>query len=148
MAYLGAQNTPHERIEAYAPKRRKPLLQRDLERLTEGIRALRTVRRLMTEGQSMARLIEVKGLAGQVKAAKQGIADVRAAASSLNESASAFAAECADVKAQIEEARSDLRFEAETLGNSGSNLPAGSSPPPSQQPQAEQVQVQPGTGQT
>lgn len=145
MVYPGAQSTPRERIEAYAPKRRKPLLQRDLERLTEGIRALRIVRGLIMRGQSMTRLIEVKGLAGQVKAAKQGIADVRLAASSLNESASAFAAECADVKAQIEEARSDLRFEAETLGNSGSSSAGSQQPKP--QPAAEQVTVQQGTGQ-
>jgi hypothetical protein len=65
-------------------------------------------------------LIEVKGLSQTVAAAREGIKSVREAAASLHVSASAFAAEAADVTKQIEQARSDLKFEAETLGNSAS----------------------------
>jgi hypothetical protein len=75
--------------------------------------------------QEMARLLEIKGFANHVKVAKQGISDVRVAAAALNESATMFAAEAADVREQIEQARSDLRFEAESLGNSGSNQSGG-----------------------
>lgn len=65
-------------------------------------------------------LIEVKGLSQTVSAAREGIKSVREAAASLHVSAAAFAAEAGDVTKQIEQARADLKFEAETLGNSAS----------------------------
>jgi hypothetical protein len=76
-------------------------------------------RRLYRESKVMP-LIEVKGLSQTVAAARDGIKSVREAAASLHVSASAFAAEATDVTKQIEQARADLKFEAETLGNSGS----------------------------
>lgn len=64
------------------------------------------------------RLIEIKGLASSIADAKRGIAEVRGASANLNVSSAALVAELNDVTAQLESARSDLKFEAATLGNS------------------------------
>lgn len=66
----------------------------------------------------MARLIEIKGLGADVASVKRGIGDLRAAAAELNTEGSALKAEMVDLTDQIKEHRKDLRFEAETLGNS------------------------------
>jgi hypothetical protein len=67
-------------------------------------------------------LLEIKGLGQQVAGAKRAIADVRVAAGDLNRSTTALVTEMRDVTAQVEAARKDLRFEAETLGNSAPEL--------------------------
>jgi predicted nucleic acid-binding Zn-ribbon protein len=72
--------------------------------------------------ESIMGLLEIKGLGAHVAAAKRGIADVRTAAADLNNSTGALAMELRDVTAQVEAARKDLRFEAETLGNSAPEL--------------------------
>lgn len=66
----------------------------------------------------MARLIEIKGLGADVASVKRGIGDLRAAAADLNREGSALKAEMTELTDQIKEHRKDLRFEAETLGNS------------------------------
>lgn len=69
----------------------------------------------------MARLIEIKGLGDAVAGAKKGIADLKAAAGSLNTSTGMLVAEINDLKDQVEQHRADLKFEAETLGNSSTD---------------------------
>jgi hypothetical protein len=66
----------------------------------------------------MARLIEIKGLGDAVAGAKKGISDLKVAAGSLNASTGMLVAEINDLKDQVEQHRADLKFEAETLGNS------------------------------
>lgn len=66
----------------------------------------------------MARLIEIKGLGADVASVKKGIGELRAAAAELNTEGTALKAEMVDLTDQIKEHRQDLRFEAETLGNS------------------------------
>lgn len=66
----------------------------------------------------MARLIEIKGLGADVASVKRGIGELRAIATELNTEGAAFKAELNDLKDQIKQHRADLRFEAETLGNS------------------------------
>lgn len=63
-------------------------------------------------------LVEIKGLGARVSAVRQGIAAARNAAADVESSAASLAAELSDVHKQIEAARADIRFEAETLGNS------------------------------
>lgn len=66
----------------------------------------------------MARLLEIKGLGDAVAGAKKGISDLKASAGRLNASTGMLVAEINDLTAQVEQHRSDLHFEAETLGNS------------------------------
>lgn len=66
----------------------------------------------------MARLIEIKGLGADVASVKRGIGDLRSVAADLNREGAALKAEMADLTEQLREHRRDLRFEAETLGNS------------------------------
>jgi hypothetical protein len=66
----------------------------------------------------MVRLIEIKGLGDAVAGAKKGIADLKAAAGGLNASTGKLVAELNDLTEQVEQHRSDLHFEAESLGNS------------------------------
>jgi hypothetical protein len=84
-----------------------------LDGLTDRVIAVRVLRQ---KGFKMP--LEIKGLGQQVASAKKGIADVRAAAADLSVSTEALVSELKDVKTQVEAARSDLKFEAETLGNS------------------------------
>lgn len=74
----------------------------------------------------MASLIEIKGLGAAITSARAGIKGVREAAANVQISADALTAELNDVHTQIEAARSDLKFEAQTLGNSGASNGAGS----------------------
>ena len=69
----------------------------------------------------MAALVEIKGLGARVASVRSGIKAARDAAADVEGAASALAAELKDVHTQIEQARSDIRFEAETLGNSGNS---------------------------
>lgn len=66
----------------------------------------------------MARLIEIKGLGADVASVKKGIGELRSVAAELNTEGAAFKAELTDLTDQIKQHRADLRFEAETLGNS------------------------------
>jgi hypothetical protein len=92
----------------------------EIERLTLGVRALRIVHQLIHRRDvSMARLIEIKGLGADIAAVKRGIGDLRAAAAELKTERNALVAEVVDLTEQIRDYRRDLRFEAETLGNSG-----------------------------
>ncbi|MCK1585470.1 hypothetical protein IVB03_39440 [Bradyrhizobium sp. 168] len=85
--------------------------------LTERVIAYRIIREM-----GLMPLIEIKGLGTAVASAKKGIADVRTAAAELNTEAGQLVAEIGDLTSQVKQHRADLRFEAETLGNS--------SPPP------------------
>lgn len=67
----------------------------------------------------MARLLEIKGLSADVAGIKKGIVDLRAAASGLNTEKTALVSEIADLTDQIKQYRTDIRFEAEQLGNGG-----------------------------
>lgn len=90
----------------------------EIDRLTVGIRALRIVHHLIHRRyEDMPRLLEIKGLGGDIASIKKGIGDLRVAASELNTEGAALKAEIVDLKEQIVQHRSDLRFEAETLGN-------------------------------
>jgi len=92
----------------------------EIERLTLGIRALRIVHLLIHRRDvEMARLIEIKGLGADVASVKKGIGELRSVAAELNTEGAAFKAELTDLTEQIKQHRADLRFEAETLGNSG-----------------------------
>lgn len=62
-------------------------------------------------------LIEIKGLAAAVQAAKTGISSVRAETAGLSTDAAALIAAVQDVRSQIKQAQADLKFEAEQLGN-------------------------------
>lgn len=70
------------------------------------------------EGADVARLIEIKGLGDAVAGAKKGISDLKAAAGDLNASTGKLVAEIKDLTEQVEQHRADLKFEAESLGNS------------------------------
>lgn len=78
----------------------------------------------------MARLIEIKGLGNIVAEAKKGIGDLRAAAGDLNAETAGLTAELNDLTDQVKQHRADLRFEAETLGNSGGNSHNAAPEPP------------------
>lgn len=69
----------------------------------------------------MPRLIEIKGLGADVASVKKGIGDLRSVAAELNAESAGLKSEMADLTEQIKEHRKDLRFEAETLGNSSAN---------------------------
>ena len=76
------------------------------------------------------KLIEIKGLATHIGNVKEGIAGLREAAATLNAESTGLKAELDDLTQQIKEHREDLRFEAETLGNS----------PPQSEPQEKTVE--------
>jgi hypothetical protein len=65
----------------------------------------------------VAPLIEIKGLGAAVQAAKQGIAGVRGETAGLSIDAALLMTAIQGVRKQITQAREDLKFEAETLGN-------------------------------
>lgn len=69
----------------------------------------------------MPRLIEIKGLGADVASVKKGIGDLRSVAAELNAESAGLKSEMADLTEQIKEHRKDLRFEAETLGNSSAS---------------------------
>lgn len=63
--------------------------------------------------------IEIKGLAQRVSDAKKAISDARAASADLSEATTAFTTDLKDLTKQVKKHHEDLKFEAETLGNSG-----------------------------
>lgn len=67
----------------------------------------------------MPPLIEIKGLAPAITTLRGSMKELRELAGDVQHSASMLAVELKDVGNQIEAARADLRFEAQTLGNSG-----------------------------
>lgn len=64
-------------------------------------------------------LLEIKGLSDTIRNVKEGISGVRGAAASVNTQAAGLKAELEDIDTQLRQHRDDLKFEAETLGNSG-----------------------------
>jgi hypothetical protein len=64
--------------------------------------------------------IEIKGFAQGVLDAKAQLATARAAISTVHNSATRFAAGCADIAAAIDKGYDDVMFEAQTLGNGSS----------------------------
>lgn len=86
--------------------------------LTDRIAEYRVVRKFIQEGFFEMPLIEIKGLAASIATAKKGIAEVRGAAASLGTETTGLVAELNEVTSQVKQHRADLRFEAETLGNS------------------------------
>ena len=78
----------------------------------------------------MARLIEIKGLGNIVAEAKKGIGELRTSAGALNTETTGLKAEIDDLTAQVKQHRADLRFEAETLGNSPPEETSETPPPP------------------
>ena len=89
-------------------------------------------RRIYREIGMAGKLLEIKGLGNAMADVRDGMRGLKSLVADVSESASGFAAELSDVKAQIEQARDDLRFEAQTLGNSPP--PAKPAPAPQQQP--------------
>lgn len=63
--------------------------------------------------------MEIKGLANRVADARKAINDARNASVDLGDAANAFAADANEITKQIKKHHEDLKFEAETLGNSG-----------------------------
>lgn len=72
-------------------------------------------------------LIEIKGLKDTIAGVKGSIGEIRSIAAGVNEEATGLRAELSDLQVQLKQHRADLRFEAETLGNS-SAASSGSSP--------------------
>jgi len=102
-------------------------LRDDLDRTSDRIASARVIAKAIVDArqkeEAMARLIEVKGLAGAVAQAKDAIRSARGATVDLSTTARALALEAADVTQQLQEARDDLKFEASTLGNSSGSEP-------------------------
>lgn len=69
--------------------------------------------------------LKIKGLGDAAARVKAGIAAVRAAADRTDQSAKAFIMSADALTKQIDDARSDMEFEATQLGNSP---PAGTAP--------------------
>ena len=63
--------------------------------------------------------IQIKGLAADVMTVKRGFMDIREVVRDVNLVSAALKQDLADVKAQLESHRQDIRFEAEALGNGG-----------------------------
>ena len=81
-------------------------------------RVLTHVATEIREGR-MPPLIEIKGLGNIVADARKAIAGVRTETSGLHLDAANLVSAVKDVRAQIQQAHADLKFEAETLGNGG-----------------------------
>lgn len=80
--------------------------------------------RKIYRGIRMADKIEIKGLGDHIRRAKAGIAEVRHHAAALGESTTGLSATLQDVKKQVDAAHEDLKFEAQTLGNSPPETPS------------------------
>lgn len=86
-------------------------------------------RRVYREVLAMPPLIEIKGLGQAVAGVREEIRRSRDSAGRLQDSAFKLRAEIEDYHAQVEQARSDLAFEAQTLGNSGGSSQQQEPPP-------------------
>ena len=105
---------------------------RSLRALTAHVTAYRF--QLENERMRMARLIEIKGLGADIAGIKAGISTLRAAAAELNTEKAGLTAEIKDLTEQLKQHRADLRFEAETLGNSSGDTDEGETKPPPKAP--------------
>ena len=76
--------------------------------------------------------MEIKGLAVSFQNAKKRIAEARAATGKFDVTVGAFISSLDDVTTQVDAMHSDLKFEAETLGNNApqqtSSAPVGANP--------------------
>lgn len=97
------------------PTEPTPPLTKAIESATERLTAERVILTAVRENKMP--LIEIKGLSASVAAVKGSIGDLRTSAAVLNTESSALKAEIDDLTTQIKQHRTDLRFEAETLGN-------------------------------
>lgn len=93
---------------------------------TERIAAARVVANAIVEGEQAKKVLErmsdkvlIKGLKEQIAAAKEAIAEAKAAPAALHESTKAFVATCTDLRSQVDAMHDDLKFEASQLGNGG-----------------------------
>lgn len=73
---------------------------------------------VLTAGSGPAPVLKIKGLADAVTRVRSGILAARAAASGVDNAARAFVASANALCKQIDDARSDIEFEATQLGNS------------------------------
>ena len=73
--------------------------------------------------------MEIKGLAVSFANAKKRISEARAATGKFDVTVGAFISSLDDVTTQVDAMHSDLKFEAETLGNGGGNSAEGSVEP-------------------
>src|SRR6266403_2530392 len=96
----------------------RPDITREVASLTDRVTAYRVVTTMQREGR-LPPLIEIKGLGAAIASIKTEVAGIRVVAAEVNTEAPALRAELADVRDQLKAHRADLRFEAETLGNSG-----------------------------
>jgi hypothetical protein len=112
----------------------------EIEWLTRGVRAIRISHEIRK--RDMARLIEIKGLGNIVADAKRGIGDLRSAAGELNTETAGLKAEIDDLTDQVKQHRADLRFEAETMGNSPPPETGSSEKPPVSPPPLQPVEPQ------
>lgn len=92
-----------------------------IENAADRIVTARTLAHVATEIREgrMPPLIEIKGLGNIVADARKAIAGVRSETAGLNTDAGNLVTAVKDVRAQIQQAHADLKFEAETLGNGG-----------------------------
>lgn len=85
-------------------------------------------KRIYREVLAMPPLIEIKGL-GQIAASvRDEVRGIRALGAVVQENASGLRAELGDINDQITQVRSDIKFEAETLGNSPPASPPSATP--------------------
>lgn len=101
------------------PAGRIPDIAGALSELTDRVIAYRVLTKMDREG-TLPPLIEIKGLGAIVADAKKGIAGVRSETAGLSVDAAALVSAVKDVRVQIKQAHDDIKFEAETLGNGGS----------------------------
>lgn len=80
----------------------------------------RVLKQVFNEAEAMAgSILEIKGLGNAVRDVRGHISGIRALAADVSVSGTKLKASLEDVKKQIEDAQSDIEFEAQTLGNSG-----------------------------
>lgn len=101
-----------------------------MDPLTIYINCARIIARRDWERDKLNMPLEIKGLGGLVSEVRKGIADVRVVAAEVNEAGRGLAGDLRDLKKQITGAREDIKFEAQTMGNS--QTPEEKLTPPSQ----------------
>ncbi len=92
-------------------------------------------------------LLEIKGLGADIADIKKGIGDLRSVVKEVNSEKNGLITEMRDVRDQLRKHRSDLHFEAETLGNSSSNssnVPVDRDP--EEKPEGEKEELPLGNG--
>lgn len=66
-----------------------------------------------------AMAVQIKGLSGAVQQARKSISDLRAHAAGLQSDVVGLTQTITEIREQVKKEHDDLKFEAETLGNSG-----------------------------